>query len=103
VTLRWRLVTGTWDTTPVGGETMQDGLAVFDALRQGGEYKLVLDGGEQHGFTDGLLRRGSPKRALQYHLAFWRAYLLSHPETRRWVDGEGPGDLLDPRDDWYIK
>ncbi|TVS18352.1 MAG: hypothetical protein EA424_11055 [Planctomycetaceae bacterium] len=47
----WLLMTGTHDTSPIGGQTVKSRLAVFPALPPGDKYELVLDSAEHSAFT----------------------------------------------------
>ena len=41
-------MTGTKDTTPIGEQTVESRLAVFEALPPGNKYEVVLDNAERH-------------------------------------------------------
>jgi predicted dienelactone hydrolase len=110
VTIPWMLMTGTKDTAPIGGETLEDRLAVFPALPAGGKYELVLDGAEHHAFTDRPLGKGKAARDPDHHgdieqlsTAFWAAHLKGDAESKAWLAGEGPRSILDVKDSWKVK
>ena len=110
VSIPWMLMTGTEDIAPVGGETLEDRLAVYPALPPGGKYELVLYGAQHSAFTDRKLRPGQPQRNPAHHpdievlsTAFWDAYLKGDADTKAWLDGPGPKSILDPKDEWERK
>lgn len=110
VALPWFLMTGTEDTSAIGGETVETRRAVYAALPAGEKYELVLDGGAHHAFTDGPVRRSQSERDPDHHpailalsTAFWDAYLRDDEAARAWLDGEGAQDALAPEDIWQRK
>lgn len=110
VKIPWMLMTGTEDIAPVGGETLDDRLAVFPALPPGDKYELVLDGAQHSAFTDRKLRRGQPPRNPAHHpdiealsTAFWDAYLKGDADAKAWLEGPGPQSILGPKDVWKRK
>lgn len=110
VSIPWLLMTGTNDTAPIGGATMETRLAVFPALPPGGKYELILDKAEHSVFTDRALPGDRQGRNPNHHkvilalsTAFWDAYLKNDPAAKDWLDGEGPRSVLEANDKWQKK
>lgn len=110
VTIPWLLMTGTEDTAPIGGQTVESRLQVFPALPPGKKYQLVLDGAEHSAFGDRPLPGDREARNPNHHRAilaissaFWDAELRNDPAARDWLDGPGPRSVLEPRDRWDRK
>lgn len=109
VEIPWLLMTGTRDTAAIGGQTLEDRLAVYPALPPGAAYELVLDGAQHSAFTERPLPGDAPRdpdhhpAILALSTAFWDATLKHDPAARAWLDGEGPRSLLAPADRWQRK
>ncbi len=110
VTIPWLLMTGTNDTAPVGGQTVESRLAVFPALPPGEKYELVLEGAEHSAFTDRPLPGDREERNPNHHrailaisTAFWDVYLRDDAAAKAWLDGEGPRSVLQEKDRWQKK
>jgi len=110
VDIPWLLITGTEDTAPIGGTGVAARLAVYPALPPGGKYELVLDGAEHSAFTDRRLPGDQAPRDPGHHraiqaitTAFWDTWLRRDEAARRWLDGEGPREALQPADRWQRK
>lgn len=111
VTIPWLLLTGTRDTSPIGGQTVESRLAVFPALPAGNAFQLVLDGAEHHAFTDfdppalaARTRDPAHHRAiLAVSTAFWDAFLREDRAARDWLSGDGPRSVLAAGDTWERK
>jgi len=110
VKIPWLLMTGTKDTSPIGGQTVESRLAVFEALPSGGHYELVLHDAEHSAFTDRALPGDSEPRNPAHHqailaisTAFWDATLRDKTEARAWLDGDGPRSILATDDRWQTK
>lgn len=104
VRLPWLLMTGTEDTAPIGGMTVQDRRSVYPALPAGDKYELVMDGAEHSVFTD--RSRQNPRyhqEILAFSTAFWDAYLKGNPEARAWLQGPAARAALAPKDNWQYK
>lgn len=106
----WLLMTGTKDVAIIGGADLKSRLAVFPALPAGNKYELVLDNAEHSAFSDRALPGDQEKRHPNHHrsilpltTAFWDAYLRDDQEARKWLDGAGPGKVLDKDDRWQKK
>jgi predicted dienelactone hydrolase len=105
VAIPWMLMTGTKDVAPIGDQTAESRLAVFEALPPGGKYELVLDKAEHSVFTERPLPGDKEKRnpnhrrvILALSTAFWDTYLRSDPAAKAWLDGDGPRSILEPGD-----
>jgi predicted dienelactone hydrolase len=110
VDLPWMLMTGTKDTSVIGGQTIESRLAVYPALPPGGKYELVLDNAEHSAFTDRALPGDREPRNPNHHrailalsTAFWDAYLRGDDAARTWLDGNGPRTVLEAEDGWQRK
>ncbi len=110
VNIPWMLMTGTKDVAIIGNADMKSRLAVFPSLPPGSKYELVLFEAEHSAFTERPLPGESGKRNPKHHVAikalstaFWDAYLKDSPEARKWLDGDGPAEILDKKDSWKKK
>lgn len=111
VKIPWLLMTGTKDSSPIGQTDVQNRLSVYPALpSDGSKYEVVLDKAEHSAFTDRALPGDREPRNPNHHrsilalsTAFWDAWLKDDPEARRWLDGDGPRSVLDPKDRWSHK
>jgi predicted dienelactone hydrolase len=110
VTIPWLLMTGTKDTSPIGGQTVESRLAVFPNLPAGRAYELVLDHAEHSAFTDRPLPGDREPRSPAHHrailalsTAFWDAFLRDDAAARAWLDGDAPRTALEDDDRWQRK
>ena len=110
VKIPWLLMTGTHDTAPIGGQTVESRLAVFPALPPGDKYELVLDGAEHSAFTDRRLPGDTQPRNPNHHrailalsTAFWDAYLREDTAAKAWLASYGPREILQTKDRWQRK
>jgi predicted dienelactone hydrolase len=110
ITIPWLLMTGTHDTSLIGGQTVESRQAVFPAMPKGHAYELVLDRAEHSAFTDRPLPGDREARNPNHHrailglsTAFWDAYLREDAEAREWLDGDGPQAILEKADRWQRK
>ena len=110
VKIPWLLMTGTKDTSRIGGQTVESRLAVFPALPPGGHYELVLHEAEHSAFTDRALPGDSVPRNPAHHrailaisTAFWDATLRRDASAQAWLDGDGPRSILASEDRWQRK
>ena len=110
VSIPWLLMTGTEDDSPIGDFEPEDRLKVFPALPPEGKYELVLWRAEHSAFTERRLPGDPERRNPNHHkvilalsTAFWDAYLQEDPETRKWLDGDGPKSVMEPKDRWQRK
>lgn len=110
VKIPWLLMTGTKDTAPIGGQTVESRLAVYPALPETvPRYQLVLHKAEHSAFTDHRLRGDTEPRNPNHHkailalsTAFWDAYLKDNAEARAWLDGPGAKSILESEDRWNV-
>lgn len=110
VHIPWMLMTGTKDTSPIGGADVASRLAVFPALPAGDKFELVLDNAEHSAFNDRPLPGDREKRNPNHHrailalgAAFWDTYLRDDPAAKKWLLGDGPRQVLEPGDRWQTK
>ncbi len=115
VAIPWLLMTGTKDVARLGGTTIgaasvAQRLSVFPALPPGSKYELVLHEAQHSAFTDRALPGDSGPRNPNHHrailalsTAFWDAYLKGDAAARAWLDGSGPGRVLETNDRWQTK
>ena len=110
VRIPWLLMTGTKDTAPIGGQTVESRLAVFPALPAGDKYVLVLDKAEHSAFTDRALPGDTERRNPNHHrailalsTAFWDSFLRGDEAAKAWLNGPGPRGILESEDRWQRK
>jgi len=110
VRIPWMLMTGTKDVAPIGDADVASRLAVFPALPPGQKYEIVLDGAEHSAFTDRALPGEAEQRNPNHHrvilalsTAFWDAFLRGDASAKAWLDGGGPGSVLEDKDRWQRK
>jgi predicted dienelactone hydrolase len=104
VKVPWMLMTGTKDVAPIGGQTVEDRLAVYPSLPKViDKYELVLDGAEHSAFGDGL----KDKRNEHHHpsilalsTAFWDTYLKEDSSAKAWLTGPDARKALQEKDRW---
>ena len=109
VKIPWLLMTGTEDVGPIGAD-LPSRFVVFPALPAGGKYELVLKDARHSVFTDRALPGETGKANPNHHrailaigTAFWDTYLKDNPAARKWLDGDGPGSVLEQADRWRKK
>jgi predicted dienelactone hydrolase len=110
VTIPWLLLTGTKDTSLIGGQTVESRLAVYPALSAGSAYELVLHDAEHSAFSDRPLPGDREPRNPNHHrailaltTAFWDAFLRDDDDAQAWLDGDGPRQVLEADDRWQRK
>ena len=112
VKVPWLLMTGTKDEARVGGQTVEERLAVFPALPAGNKYELVLWEGLHSAFGDGnrSLPGETGERNPNHHVAmkaistaFWDTYLKEDKLAKDWLVGKGPRSVLEEKDTWKKK
>lgn len=110
VGIPWLLMTGTRDTSMIGGADVASRRAVYPALPPGGKYELVLFDAEHSAFGDRALPGERGDRNPNHHRAilalssaFWDAYLRGDEAARAWLDGDGPRSILEDADVWQRK
>ncbi len=107
VKIPWLLMTGTEDTTIIGGADMKSRLSVYPALRGASKYEVVLDKAEHSVFTDRALPGEHEARNPNHHRvilalssAFWDGYLRGNKDALAWLNGTGARSVMEPADDW---
>ena len=110
VEIPWMLMTGTKDNSIIVDTDAKSRLKVFPALPPGGKYELVLHRAEHSAFTDRALPGDTEKRNPNHHrsilalsTAFWDTYLRDSESARVWLEGDGPGSVLEKDDIWQKK
>lgn len=110
VSIPWLLMTGTADTAPIGGQTVESRRHVFPSLPAGHKYELVLEGAEHSAFTDRALPGDSLPRNPNHHrvmlgftTAFFDAYVRGDASAQAWLDGPSAKALLEAKDGWQLK
>lgn len=110
VAIPWLLMTGTKDTAPIGGQTLEMRLAVYPALPPPDKYEVVLYNAEHSAFTESRLPGDREPRNPNHHrvilalsTAFWDAYLRGDQTAKEWLAGAGPRTVLEPKDRWQHK
>lgn len=110
VSIPWMLMTGTKDTSPIGGADVKSRRAVFASLPPRDKYELVLKGAEHSAFTDRALPGDREPRNPNHHrvilaisTAFWDAFLRGNDGAKTWLQGDGPKLLLQSGDEWLKK
>ncbi|MCC7229877.1 MAG: hypothetical protein IT203_05750 [Fimbriimonadaceae bacterium] len=110
VKLPWLLMTGTKDQSPINDTDVANRLSVFPALPVGDKFELVLENAEHSAFTDRALPGDREPRNPNHHrailgisTAFWDAYLKQDKAAAKWLKGDGPKSILEPKDRWQKK
>jgi predicted dienelactone hydrolase len=110
VKIPWMLMTGTRDVAIIGDADVESRLAVFPALPPGSKYELVLYDAEHSAFADRGLPGDKIARNPNHHkvilalsTAFWDACLCNNREAKIWLDGDGPGSVIEKKDRWRKK
>ena len=86
------LMTGTKDTAPIGNQTAESRLEVYENLK-GTKYEVVLNNAEHSVFTDRALPGDREPRNPNHHrvilalsTAFWDAYLKGDASAKAWLN-----------------
>lgn len=110
VDIPWLLMTGTEDESFIGNASLEDRLAVYPALPAGDKFELVLYRAEHSAFTERSLPGDTEERNPNHHrailalsTAFWDAYLSGDTAAMAWLQGDGPGSILEEGDSWQSK
>jgi predicted dienelactone hydrolase len=110
VKIPWMLMTGTKDSSPIGGATPESRQQVYTALPAGDKYEVVLNNAEHSAFTDRPLPGDSEPRNPNHHrvtlalsTAFWDAYLKNDAAAKGWLAGDGPRGVMESADRWEKK
>lgn len=88
-------MTGTEDGSPINAKLEPaDRQKVYQALKPGDKFQLVLEGGEHFAFGDSPgLRTRNPKHHLaiqEISLRFWNAYLKDDGKAQAWLQSMKP-------------
>lgn len=108
VKVPWMLMTGTNDTSPIGGQTAESRLEVYPNLPKTiDKYELVLHNGEHSAFSGRALPGDKQKRNPNHHkailalsTAFWDAYLKDDPEAKQWLASSKSQSVVEEKDRW---
>lgn len=108
VKVPWLLMTGTKDTSPIGGQTVESRLDVYPNLPKTiDKYELVLDNAEHSAFSGRALPGDKQTRNPNHHkailalsTAFWDAYLNDDPEAKNWLTSSKAKSVLEENDRW---
>jgi predicted dienelactone hydrolase len=111
VKIPWLLMTGTKDTAPIGGQTVESRLEVYPQLPASiDRYELVLHNAEHSAFTDRALPGDSELRNPNHHrailalsTAFWDAHLRDDTAAYAWLHGAGAKSVLESKDRWQVQ
>lgn len=111
VKVPWMLMTGTKDTSPIGGQTVESRLAVYPLLPAGiDKYELVLNNAEHSVFTDRPLPGDKEARNPNHHraimalsTAFWDAHLRGDADAKAWLHGANAKSVLEEPDRWQLQ
>jgi predicted dienelactone hydrolase len=110
VSIPWLLMTGTADTSIIGGQGVEARLGVYPALPAGQKYELVFEGAEHSAFSDRALpgdvlpRNPNHHRAmLAISTAFFDSTLKGDAKAREWLEGDGARGVLQEKDRWRWK
>jgi predicted dienelactone hydrolase len=104
------LMTGTLDTSPIGGTSAEDRLKVFPHLSLAPAWQVVFDGATHGSFGQREIsgkKIGQEIVGSRYHpailalsTAFWDAQLRDDKNARAWLDGDAARKVLLPADQW---
>lgn len=111
VKIPWLVMTGTKDTSPIGGQTVESRMSVYPSLPNGiDKYELVLHDAEHSAFSDRALPGDREPRNPNHHrailaisTAFWDAYLLNNDDAAAWLRGEKVRSVLESQDGWRLQ
>ena len=110
VKLPWLLMTGTEDQSPINDTDVANRLSVYPGLPTGDKFELVLENAEHSAFTDRALPGDREPRNPNHHrailgisTAFWDTYLRQDKAAGKWLNGDGPKSILEPKDRWQKK
>ena len=108
VKVPWMLMTGTNDTSPIGGQTVESRLEVYPNLPKTiDKYELVLNNAEHSAFSGRALPGDKQTRNPNHHAAilalstaFWDAYLKDDSEAKNWLNSSKAKSVLEENDRW---
>lgn len=101
ITIPCLLMTGTLDTSSIGGTSAKARLEVFPYVG-GSAWQVVFDGARHSDFGQRVGRREGEfhQRILALTTAFWDTHLKADEEAEKWLDGEGAIGILEEKDLW---
>jgi len=89
-------MTGTLDSSPIGGAEPADRRIPFDHIRGADQYLVTFDGADHMVFSGRMVEAGRGERdalfqkyILSASTAFWDAYLKGEEPARSWLTGNG--------------
>jgi len=111
VKIPWLLMTGTKDTSPIGGQTVESRMAVYPLLPRGiDKYELVLHNAEHSAFSDRALPGDKESRNPNHHrailalsTAFWDSHLRNDDSARAWLNEVKGNSVLESQDRWQLQ
>lgn len=109
IKMPWLCMTGTHDTSLIGGASVKSRLAVYPALPAGDKYQLVLKNAEHSVFTESKLHGDKLPRNPNHHqaikaisTAFWDSYLREDDAAKKWLSTD-IRSVLEVDDQWETK
>ncbi|MGJ8645187.1 MAG: alpha/beta hydrolase family protein [Luteolibacter sp.] len=103
ITMPCLLMTGTLDTSPIGGTSAKDRLEVYPYVG-GAAWQVVFDGAEHSAFGQRAGRGEGEfhQRILALTTAFWDAHLKADEDAKKWLSGDGAREILEDKDLWEM-
>lgn len=103
ITIPCLLMTGTLDTSPIGGTSAKDRLEVFPYVG-GSAWQVVFDGAQHSAFGHRAGRGEGEfhRRILALTTAFLDAHLKADEDAEKWLNGEGALGILEENDLWEM-
>lgn len=109
VSIPWMLMTGTNDTSPINDTTVEDRRQVYPALPKSiDKYELVFHEGNHYAFSDGQQRRARNRNPNHHRVilalstAFWDTHLMGNANAKKWLHGDEPKKVMEPKDLWQV-
>lgn len=109
IEMPWLCMTGTHDTSVIGGASVKSRLAVYPALPAGDKYHLVLKNAEHSVFTENKIFGDKLPRNPNHHkaikaisTAFWDSYLRKDDAAKQWLNS-AVRSVLEADDQWETK
>lgn len=103
ITIPCLFMTGSLDTSPIGGSSVEDRLGVFPHVG-GAAWQVTFEGAKHSAFGQ---RRGHGEgefheRILALTTAFWDAHLKNNESVKKWLNGDGAKAVLADEDFWEL-